>query len=89
MTKLFNLIAGLGAIAVGVIGANPLWILILTLFNLFGTFLNPALYFKMKRRIHNRELKEVLSSLLWTYIFGVFLVSLYYVFGRLVGWLIN
>jgi len=93
MPKLFNVIAGFGAIAVGVIGASPLWILLLALFNFFGTFLNPAISGKMQKQIDNatdkEELGEVTKTFISTYILGVFLVSLYYGVGLLIGWLIN
>ena len=89
MQKLFYAIAFFGAVAVGVIDASPLWILLIALFNFFGTFLNPRLSGRMQNQIDKGELGEVTKTFISTYIFGVFLVSLYYGVGVLIGWLIN
>jgi len=81
-------IAGFGSVAVGYIGANPLWILLLALVSFFGTFLNPFVVDKMQSLIDN-DIGEATRRFLWTYVSGVFIVSLYYGIGALVGWLIK
>ena len=88
MQKLFYAIAVFGAIAVGVINASLLWILFLALFNLNGILLNPVIFGRMQNQINDRELSEVAKTLISTYAYGVFMLSLVYGVGRLIGWLI-
>jgi len=89
MTKLFNVIAGFGAITVGIIGANIFWIPLLALFNFIGTYLKPETFMRTKRKIIKGQLTEQLGTFMSVYLFGVIMVSIYYGFGRLIGWLIN
>ena len=93
MQNLNYVITGFGAIVVGVIDASPLWIIILASFSFFSTLLNPALSGIMENQIDKTTDKEVLykatKTFISTYIFVVFLVSLYYGVGLIIGWLIN
>ena len=93
MQKLFYAIAFFGAVAVGVIDASPLWIRLIALLNFFGIFLNPVLSSRMQNQIDKatdkEELGGVTNTFISSYIYSVFLVSLYYGVGLLIGWLIN
>ena len=89
MKILFNGIAVFGAILVGVQNAQLFWLFLLALLILNSVLLNPYIFGKMQEQIKDRELIEVTKTLFSTYIYGVFLVGIFYGVGRLFGWLAN
>tara|TARA_B100000795_G_C22340209_1_gene264720 strand:- start:119 stop:388 length:270 start_codon:yes stop_codon:yes gene_type:complete len=89
MKILFNGLAVFGAIVVGLQNAHLFWLLLLALLILNSILLNPFIFGKIQEQIKDGEIGDVAKTLFSTYIYGVFLVGVFYGIGRLFVWLAN